>query len=362
MDHLESRRKKLRRLLKKNHLPALLISTEENVTYLTGFTGDSTYLLFTSEEEILLSDARYTEQISQEAPGMKAEIRGTGETLSDILQRLLETLKLNELGVEGANLSIATFNALQKKCEGVELLPQEGLVEELRQIKDKTEIAIIRAAVEVAERAFGVVRAGLRPEQTEKEVADIIEYQVRLFGGSCTSFPPIVAAGPQSALPHATPTSMKLGESPFILFDWGARVDGYCSDMTRMVFTDRVPKKMEKIYKIVLEAHEKAVAAIKPGIDTDEVDHIARKHITDAGFGEAFGHSLGHGIGLQIHEGPTLSKRRSQELKPGMIVTVEPGIYLPGSCGVRIEDDILVTRKGHENLTSLPKSFESAFV
>jgi Xaa-Pro aminopeptidase len=230
-----------------------------------------------------------------------------------------------------------------------------GLIEQLREVKDKHEIAEIREAARYAEQAFAVLRATLRPNRTEKEVADDLEHQIRLFGGKGTSFPSIIAVGARAALPHARPTDKTIGADDFVLVDWGATARHYKSDLTRVLVTGRISPKLERIYGVVLEAQEQAIAAIRPGVTGREVDAVARKVITDAGFGKQFGHGLGHGIGLDIHEAPRLNSANDKPLKPGMVVTVEPGIYLPGWGGVRIEDDILVTKSGHEVLTSVPK-------
>ena len=226
-------------------------------------------------------------------------------------------------------------------------------------VKDREEVAEIRRAIDQAERAFTVLRASLRPEQTEKEVADNLEHQMRLFGAKRASFESIVAVGPRAALPHARPTSQRIGASDFVLVDWGAD-SLYKSDLTRVLVTGKIPPKLERIYGVVLKAQLRGIEAIRPGISCEEVDSAARKVIEDAGFGRNYGHGLGHGIGLDIHEGPRLGQGQKNILQPGMVVTVEPGIYLPGWGGVRIEDDVLVTKTGHEVLTSLPKQWSDA--
>jgi Xaa-Pro aminopeptidase len=240
----------------------------------------------------------------------------------------------------------------------VEIQPTSGLVEQLREIKDAAEIAQLRQAIWYAEKAFGVLRASLTPEKSEKRVADELEYQMRLFGAKGYSFPSIVAAGARAALPHATPTDRPIGESDLLLVDWGASGALYKSDLTRVLVTGKISPKLERVYRVVLKAQQQAIAAIRPGAVAQDVDRVAREAIDRAGFGRYFGHGLGHGLGLEVHEAPRLTARNTAVLKPGMVVTVEPGIYLPGWGGVRIEDDVLVTRSGCEVLTQVPKQWE----
>jgi Xaa-Pro aminopeptidase len=352
----EQRRDRLRKLMRKASLPALLVTDFVNVTYLTGFTGDDSFLLITADDAVAISDFRYIEQLAEECPELKTQIRVVGQKILESVVEVLGSMRLSQLGVEAESMTVAFRDRLAAAAPGVELAPASGLVEELREIKDKYEIEEIRRAVRIAEQAFGVVRASLRPEQSEKDVADAFENQVRLFGGKCTAFPPIVAIGPRSALPHARPlATRRMGEADFVLFDFGAAARLYLSDLTRVVATSRISPKLDAVYGVVLKAQLQAIAAIRPGAVMQEVDAVARNVIADAGYGEKFGHGLGHGFGLRIHEAPRLAVNENRPLKAGMIVTVEPGIYLPGWGGIRIEDDILVTRGGNERLSSLPR-------
>lgn len=358
MSNHASRRDKLRRLIRKAKADALLVTSFTNVTYLTGFTGDDSYLLVTLDSETLISDSRFTTQLEEECPGLPVVIRGPGERMLPTTADVVADAKLERLAFEADALTVGAYNELGELAEGVELLPASGLVEELRAIKDKDEIAATRVACDQARRAFEVVRAGLTDAMTELEVAAELEHQARRFGAKGLSFPPIVAVGPRGALPHANPTSKRIGEDDFTLIDWGANEGLYVSDLTRMVVTGKISARFKKVYNIVLKAQLAGIAAIRPGAKCQDVDNAARKVIEKAGFGKEFGHGLGHGVGLDVHEGPRLGKNQEDELKPGMIVTVEPGIYLPGWGGIRIEDDILVTRGGHEVLTSVPKQLE----
>jgi Xaa-Pro aminopeptidase len=280
----------------------------------------------------------------------------------DAATTLCKQAKISRLGIEGDSMTVGYHQRLSNKASKVELVTTTGLVEQLRVIKDKEEIAEIRQAVAIAEKAFAVVRAALRPEQTEKEVADALENQMRLFGGRGASFTPIVGVGDRSALPHYRPGQRHIGDADFVLIDWGAIGRLYMSDLTRTLVTGKIPPKLQRIYGVVLKAQLAAIDAIRPGKTCGEIDNIARSVIEKAGFGKQFGHGLGHGLGLQIHEAPRLAERQTAKLEPGMVITVEPGVYLPGFGGVRIEDDVLVTRSGREVLTSVPKQWEENFV
>ena len=280
----------------------------------------------------------------------------------DALKKAVGKSKLQSLGVEADSMTLSLHDAISGALPKVQLCPLQGLVEELRLIKDKEEVRILRQAVHQAERAFATIKASLRNEQTEAEVAHDLEHQIRRFGGEGCSFDPIVAVGPRAALPHATPTDRRIGESDFTLIDWGACHAGYRSDLTRILVTGRISPKLERIYGLVLKAQLRAIRAIRPGAVMRDVDAAARDTITKGGFGKQFGHGLGHGIGLDIHEQPRFAVDRTDVLQAGMVVTVEPGIYIPGWGGVRIEDDVLVTKDGHEVLTSVGKDLQDCMV
>jgi Xaa-Pro aminopeptidase len=275
---------------------------------------------------------------------------------------VLKKGKFKKVSVEAGSMTLGLHAGLSKATPNCELVPSQGWVEELRMIKDRDEIARTRVASDQARRAFEVVRASLKPDMTEFEVANELEYQARRFGAKGLSFPAIVATGSRSALPHARPTDKKLSEADFTLIDWGVNESLYMSDLTRMVVTGKISPKLRKVYGVVLKSQLAGIAAIRPGATCEDVDHAARSIIAKAGFGKQFGHGLGHGTGLEIHEAPRLAQGQSTVLAPGMIVTVEPGIYFPGWGGVRIEDDVLVTRDGHEVLTSVPKELDESLV
>lgn len=361
MERFEKRRANLRKLLQRSGAQAMLVTNFTNVTYLTGFTGDDSYLLVKGSEATIISDPRYTTQLEEECPGVRLNIRSPGTKILDATAQAIAASKISSLAIEAESVSVSQHEQLagSLKCE---LVSTCGLVEELREIKDKAEIDETRLAVRHAERAFAVLRAALRPDQTEKQVADDLEHQLRLLGAKGSSFPPIIAVGVRAALPHARPTEKLIGSDDFVLVDWGATARHYKSDLTRVLVTGRISPKLERVYGVVLRAQEQAIAAIRPGVTGREVDQVARRVIADAGFGKHFGHGLGHGLGLDIHENPRLSPTNDRPLKAGMIVTVEPGIYLPDWGGVRIEDDVLVTRDGHEVLTGVSKQLSECVV
>jgi Xaa-Pro aminopeptidase len=358
----QARRDRLRKIFRTAGIDALLVTDFTNVTYLTGFSGDDSYLLVRKDGETIISDPRYTTQLSEECPEVEADIRAPGKGITQATARLIAKSGILHLGIEADSMSVGLRDRLAEKLPKVEIHPTSGLVEKLRQVKDREEVALILKAAWQAEKAFGVLRNMLRPETTEKQAADELEHQMRVFGAKDAAFPTIMAVGARAALPHAKPTEQRMGEADFVLVDWGANEGLYRSDLTRVLVTGRISPKLERVYRVVLEAQQRAIEAVRPGALAHDVDAVARNIITKAGFGRRFRHGLGHGLGLQVHEGPRLAVKSQTVLRPGMVVTVEPGIYLPGWGGVRIEDDVLVTRTGHEVLTSVPKRLEDIVV
>ena len=351
-----ARRQKLLGQLKAESLPALLVTNETNVSYLTGFTGDSSFLLLGPGVCVLISDGRYTTQISQECPELDVVIRPQTDTIIMAAAKVVKQAKLAKLGIEADHLSVAHLERLKSDTSGLEICPTSGAVESLRQIKDSGEIAEIRKAVYQAEKGFDVLRAQLQPEMSELQAAHQLEHAMRQFGANGAAFPVIVAVGERAALPHARPTTALMKEADFVLVDWGAAAaSGYRSDLTRILVTGKISPKLEKVYGVVLKAQLAAIREIRAGVSCREVDTVARRVIGEAGFGKNFNHGLGHGIGLNVHEGPRFSAASDAKLQPGMVITVEPGVYLEGWGGVRIEDDVLVTKEGCEVLTSVPK-------
>src|SRR3954451_12004291 len=363
MDRTARRLDRLRRTLKKDRAEAYLIVSESNVRYLTGFTGDSSALFVTRDRALMASDGRYTTQLEQECPGLECHIRPVGQLPIQGIVEVAGKLGTGRLAFESDHLTASGYLALKEKLETVDLLPVSGRVEALRAVKDREEIEAIRRAVGIAERAFAMLRAGLRWDESEKDLADALEGYLRRCGATSASFPPIVAAGERSALPHARPSpDVMINLADFLLVDWGATGVPYKSDLTRVVVTGKVTPKFEKIYRTVLAAQERGIAAIRPGVLAREVDAEARSVIEEAGFGRFFGYGLGHGLGIDIHEAPRLHKDSQVKLKAGMVVTVEPGVYLAEWGGIRIEDDVLVTPDGGEVLSHVPKSLDSVRV
>jgi Xaa-Pro aminopeptidase len=360
-DRLTTRRHKLVQSLRKSGISGLLVTNPKNVTYLTGFTGEDSYLVIGPNHLQLFSDSRFETQLQQECPSIAVEIRTSHTTMIEFLAQEIPKFKLGRLGVEASSMTVAMRDSLAEKLAPVELVSQQGLIEELRQIKDSEEIDELRSAVRQAERGYQFMKSLLLPEMTERQAAHELEHGMRRFGALRAAFEPIIAVGDHSALPHYRAGLRRFHESQFVLCDWGAvSSKGYHSDLTRVWSMGKVPPKLHRIYGVVLNAQQAAIASIRPGIKCQDVDGVARKVIDQAGYAKYFGHGLGHGIGLDIHEGPRLSPISTDELKPGMVVTVEPGIYLPGVGGVRIEDDVLVTRDGYEVLTSLPRDLGDA--
>jgi Xaa-Pro aminopeptidase len=355
-DRYPARRSKLVQRLKATDTDTFLVTGVSNVTYLTGFTGDSSYLLIGPGVRVLISDGRYMTQLREECPELEAYIRPPKEPMMQAVAKVIKKAKVVRLGVEADNLTIAVLEGLKQARKGLEVVPLSKTVEALRKIKDADEIKAIRDAIRIAEDGFTTMRAELRSAATERIAAFQLEHTMRLMGASGAAFPPIIAVDERSALPHARPTHRRIDGAAFVLVDWGATGEsGYRSDLTRLLVTGSISPKLERVYRVVLRAQRAAQRVIREGVRCCDVDLAARRVIEEAGFGKHFSHGLGHGIGLDIHEGPRLSQVSKEPLKAGMVVTLEPGIYLEGWGGVRIEDDCLVTRQGCEVLTSLTK-------
>jgi Xaa-Pro aminopeptidase len=372
VQHAPRQRQWLARRLGPAGLDALLVSNPVNVTYLTGFTGEASYLIIGRKRTLIVSDGRFTAQLAEECPGLEVHIRPPSQYTVPEVAKVLTDLGFRKVGFEAKHLTVADFDWLKELAPAIDWAQTTGWVEDLRAVKNAWEVEQIRAAIGAAERAFAVFRAALGPDDTEKQLADRMEQYVRQVGGSDTSFPTIVGVGERSGLPHAPLTDRRVAAADFLLVDWGAAGPLYLSDLTRMIVTRRSwfrpahargkrdDLKLAKVYGVVLAAQAAAVAAIRPGAKARDVDAAARAVIADAGFGNAFSHGLGHGIGLQVHEAPQMRAASDDVLAAGMVVTVEPGIYLDGWGGVRIEDDVLVTPDGCEVLTTLPRDLASA--
>jgi Xaa-Pro aminopeptidase len=357
--YLKVRHKSVRDAMKHLKLDGLLLTHPADLAYLTNFTGDDSIGLITEKEFHLVTDFRYEEQAGLEAGWLKLTLRDA--KMEEALVKAIAAARCKRIGFEANYATVGQIDALvralkEAKQTDVELVPLENVMSNIRKVKDDHEIDLIRKAVAVAEEAFEAVRGEIKPGQTENYLAGLLVLELRSRGASNSSFPVIVAAGANSSLPHYRPGEALVQRDQPLLVDWGALVKGYCSDLTRTLMVGRVSPRMKQIYKVVLEAQQAAVKFLRPGVTTLQADRVARDVIEAAGFGKYFGHGLGHGIGRDIHELPTLRKTGGEEeLRPGMIVTVEPGIYLPGEVGVRIEDLVVVTDSGHRNLSGRPK-------
>ncbi len=345
----------------------LLVAKAVNFSYLTGFTGDSSFLLVTPKRCVILSDERFRIQLQDECPDVEAEVRGADRNTFQLTAAVVGKLGLRDLLIEASGVTLDEFDTLKDLCKTANLTPKNGMVEALRAIKDDDEIDRIRHAIRLAEQSFLAANALLRPQDTEKDIADLIDQFIKRLGGSGHAFPPIVGVGERSALPHCPVTDKPLSDSWFMLVDWGAEARQYHSDLTRVIPTPAakraktVENKLRKTYTIVSEAQALAAEKLRPGAHVREVDDAARGHIRDAGYGDYFNHGLGHGLGLEVHEAPAIRWNSEDVLKAGMVVTLEPGIYLPGVGGVRVEDDFLITDGGPVRLTTLPRAWEALF-
>lgn len=355
----ERRRERLFRELRERKVGNLLVTCPYNVTYLTGFTGEDSFLFVSEDCTYLISDSRYDEQIGEECPDLELVLRPNTMPIIEAAAKEFRQRATAPVWVESMTTSLAQWEKLVELMPANACVTSRGAVEKLREKKDAIELAAIERAIEYAQRSFVATCALMHEDQTEKNVADELEIGIRRQGGAGAAFKTIVGVGPRAALPHGRPSGMKLGEAGFVLIDWGAKENLYLSDLTRVVITGKVTSKLEKIYRTVLEAQLAAIAAIRPGVMMSEIDAIARCVIDRAGFGKKFTHGLGHSFGLQIHETIRLARGQDRPLETDMVLTVEPGIYLPGFGGVRIEDDILVTKTGHRVLSSLPKDWDA---
>ena len=362
---------KVRTLMNENDIDTLLVSTEENRRYLSGYTGEDTQcdesagcLFITGHELILATDSRFDMQAADEAENFDVVCyrEGLSKTLPDILIRLGS----KRMGFESVRISLKQFHEFEDAISSgnidTTLVPTENIVEQVREIKDEEEIDKTREALLLAEEAFERVLQVIQPGMTEKKIAWLLEKEMRESGAEALSFPSIVASGPNSALPHAIPGERKWMKGEPLLFDWGAKLNGYCSDISRTLFLGKADSMFQKVFQTVVDAQRKAIDAIRNGARTQAVDRVAREHIENKGFKGKFGHGLGHGTGLAVHEGPRLSPIKDSILKSGMLVTVEPGIYIPDWGGVRIENQVVVRDKDAEILNTLDEDISPAIL
>jgi len=345
---------KLREALATDGLDAILITQPENRRYLSGFTGSDGALLISQDQAVLATDFRYYEQVEKQAPDFRlAKVTARFETL---LPELIQQVGAKTVGFESAHLTVDQHQKWQKVAEGFELVPTKGLVERIRAVKDEGELGKIKKAIALSDEALAHIADFIEPGMTEKEVAWELEVFMRTRGAEKLVFDTIVGSGPNGAMPHATVSERVIQAGEPIVIDMGAMVDGYNSDMTRTICAGRPDDKFKEIYAIVLEAQLTAEQNIRPGMQGKQADGIARQVIEQAGYGENYGHGLGHGVGLAVHEKPGVGRLSEDVLEPGMVFTVEPGIYLPGWGGVRIEDIVIMRDDGVEVLTQASKT------
>ena len=348
-----SRAERLSELVSARELDQLFVSDLTNVRYLTGFSGTNGACLAGPELHVFFTDFRYTERAEREVGGEWERPDAERELLPQVAARMK-----GRVGFEDGKLSVRQLGKLRDALgEGVELLPAGDLVEELRARKDPEEIERIAAAAELADDVYRwALERGLAGTE-EREIARSCEARIRELGAE-PSFPPIVAGAANGALPHAEPEDRKIGTGELVVFDMGAQLDGYCSDCTRTYATGDPGDEEREVYELVREAQAAALEAVRPGTAAKEVDSVPRKLIESAGHGERFGHGTGHGVGMEVHEAPRVATSSEDELAEGNVVTIEPGVYLPGKFGVRIEDLVVVTADGHRNLSGLPKDLQ----
>lgn len=337
------------------HLDGLLVTSPANVRYLSGFSGSSALLFVTPRETLLITDFRYQTQAADEVGDLARVVIESQSLWIGLWQHLSSLPHVQVAGFESAHLVHRDFQRLLEAGARWQWRPTVDLVEALRERKDENEVGHIRDAVAAAERALTLTVCRVKVGMTELDVAGVLESSLRQSGSDGFPFPSIVASGSNAALPHARPTLRRLEMGDFLLLDFGARVAGYCSDITRTFVLGRATSEQRELYDVVRLANERAVGLIRPGMSGRDADRVARGYIEDRGFGDLFGHSLGHGIGLEVHEAPRLAKTAENPLVEGAVVTVEPGIYRPGWGGVRIEDDVHLGAGGAQVLTRFPR-------
>ncbi|MGI6537386.1 MAG: M24 family metallopeptidase [Caldicoprobacterales bacterium] len=345
---------KLTKLMKEYEIDAAIVTQKQNIRYFSGFTSEDATLLLHPDECYLITDFRYIEQANLQCPTFKV-IDAPGTKIAHFLKETLKKLDASRIWFEDNNLSYRTYTALSEELQNHELIPDNDILSSLRIRKTSEEICSIRKAASLSDKGFEYILNRIRPSVTEREIAIELEFFLRKNGSEELAFSIIAASGKNGSLPHAEPSDKKLCIGEFLTLDFGCVVNGYCSDMTRTVALGNIDSKLKEIYEITLQAQKMSLDYIGPGKKGIEVDKVARDYISSYGYGDYFGHGLGHGVGLNVHEAPTLSTKGEMLLEPGMVVSVEPGIYLPSKGGVRIEDLVVITETGYENLVSSPK-------
>lgn len=344
--------KRIREALTEVGAEGILITSTYNRRYVSNFTGSAGAVLISGEKALFITDFRYVEQAGNQCIGFEI-VQHKGAILQEVATQA-EKLGIKKLAFEQDYTTFTQYKELETVVKG-ELVPVSGIIEKLRLIKTNEEIKILKEAAKIADAAFTHILDFIKVGKTELEVSNELEFFMRKLGATSSSFDTIVASGKRSALPHGVASDKVIEAGDFITLDYGAYYNGYVSDITRTIAVGNPDEKLKEIYDIVLTAQLKGMEGIKPGMTGVEADALTRDYITEKGYGEYFGHTTGHGIGLEVHEGPNLSFRNNAPLEPGMVVTVEPGIYIPGLGGVRIEDDTIITEDHNEALTHSTK-------
>ncbi len=342
----------LRSRMEEHNVEAIIINSPYNRRYITGFTGSAGTALITANKAVFITDFRYTEQASSQASGFDIVEHKGG--IAKEVSKLVSENNVKRLGFEKDYTTYSEYLSYQESFSA-ELVPVSGWIEELRMFKTPDELEVMKKAAKIADDAFSHIQNYIKPGVPEIEISNELEFFMRRQGATSSSFDTIVASGHRSALPHGVASDKKIASGELVTLDFGALYNGYCSDITRTVAVGEISVELKQIYDIVLEANLRGVKGTRPGITGKEADSLTRDYISEKGYGEQFGHSTGHGLGLEVHESPGLSYRSDIILKPGMVVTVEPGIYVQGLGGCRIEDDIVITDTGNERLTFAPK-------
>ncbi|AIF43459.1 Xaa-Pro peptidase family protein [Virgibacillus sp. SK37] len=342
----------LKKALEGKNVDGILISSDFNRRYITGFTGTAGVALVGQNDTKFITDFRYMEQANEQAKDF--DVIEHKQPIELEIKDQLSNMGIKRLGFEKDHVTYSQFETY-KKTFGVELVPVSGLVEDLRLIKTEEEVEIIKKAAKIADDAFEHIQAFIKPGVKEIDISNELEFYMRKQGATSSSFDIIVASGLRSALPHGVASDKVIQSGELVTLDYGALYNGYCSDITRTLAVGEISDNLREIYNTVLEAQLRGVNGIKAGITGKEADALTRDYITEQGYGTYFGHSTGHGLGMEVHEAPGLSYRTEDKLRAGMVVTVEPGIYIPNVGGCRIEDDILITEDGNERLTLAPK-------
>lgn len=336
---------------------ALLITGIENIRYISGFTGSSGVLLITGNGGIFFTDSRYTEQASKEVEAkveVKVEVKEYRKRVPELAAAIIEA-GLKRVGFEDSNLTCQAYRELEKELKGVKLVPLKDKLGSLRSVKSKEELRLISRAANIAYKAFEKLVPSVRPGMREDDLSVELEYLIRKGGAEGLSFDVIVASGSRSALPHGRPSNKLIKKGDPVVIDFGARYRGYHSDETVTIFAGKVSERLAGIYQTVKDAHDRAIDAVRPGVRLIDIDRAAREFIDKAGYGKYFGHGTGHGVGLNVHEWPSISPNSKGVAEEGMVFTIEPGIYIPDIGGVRVEDMVVVTKDECRVLTKIPK-------